>query len=85
MTKAELRRRMSHAEYREWQVYYSMEPWGTEAHDLRAARICQTMANIHRPRRTAPIPLKNFIPEYRKPQKRQDWREQARIAKLWSM
>ena len=75
---------MSHAEFQEWKVYYSLEPWGTEADDLRGARICQTMANIHRPRNRSAIPLKTFMPEYRKRLRRQSWQEQKRAAQLWA-
>lgn len=84
MTKGELRRRMSHAEFDEWQAYYTIEPWGTEPADRRAALICSTMANIHRPKRSPAIGLNKFLPNYGKTKKRQSWQEQARIARMWS-
>lgn len=42
-------------------AYYQVEPFGEEREDLRAALICQTMANINRGKNTTPFKLDDFM------------------------
>lgn len=75
---------MSHKEFQEWQVYYTLEPWGTEPEDRRAALVASTIANVNRPRRSKAFRVDDFMPRYGRKPKRQTWQEQLAIAKQWT-
>jgi hypothetical protein len=45
---SELLSRTSSAELTEWMAYYRIEPWGTEADDIRTGIIASTEANGNR-------------------------------------
>ena len=65
MTVGELLQRMSSRELSEWMAFFSLEPWGTEVEDWRAAMIAATVANGYRDpkRRRKPYEPKDFMPK----------------------
>jgi len=65
MTVGELLQRMSSRELSEWMAFFSLEPWGTEVEDWRAAMIAATVANGYRDpkRRRKPYEPKDFMPQ----------------------
>lgn len=58
---------MSYAEYREWQVFYEVEPWGCEMDDMRTAIVARTVANGLRGADTPPFSLADFMPTRKAP------------------
>ena len=46
-TVGELRAVLSHTEFREWCLYYQIEPWGEDRADLRAGIVASTVANVY--------------------------------------
>src|SRR5690606_27802860 len=87
MTVGELLQRMSSRELSEWMAFFSLEPWGTEVEDWRAAMIAATVANGYRDpkRRRKPYEPKDFMPRYEPPKKTepQSWEEQFAILKMF--
>ena len=63
MTVGQLKARMDEEEFRLWQVFYGISPFGDERRDVNAATIASTVANVNS-RRTYLI--KDFLP-YDKP------------------
>ena len=52
------------AEYREWQDFAQLEPFGTHFEDLRAGQVCSVIANAHRDtkKHAAPFTPLDFLP-----------------------
>ena len=78
---------MSSRELSEWMAFFSLEPWGTEVEDWRAAMIAATVANGYRDpkRRRKPYEPKDFMPRYEVPEaKEQTVEEQTHILKMWA-
>lgn len=49
----------------EWQTYASLEPFGEERADWRAAMLASTMANIHaRKKGKPPYKIEDFMPKF---------------------
>ena len=48
MTRAQMMSTMSAKELMEWQIYYSLEPFGEEKADWRMGMICATILNSNR-------------------------------------
>lgn len=67
MTVAELGRRMSAAEFAEWQAYSQIEPFGARRADQRAWLGVMALANVHRGEKAKPIDLLDVLPEWRAP------------------
>jgi len=87
MTVGELLQRMSSRELSEWMAFFSLEPWGTEVEDWRAAMIAATVANGYRDpkRRRKPYEPSDFMPRHEAPKaQEQSWEEQARILEMWA-
>lgn len=65
-TVAELKQRMGHGEFVEWQAYYQIEPFGHARADLQSATIATLIANAHRDTKKRPksYSLKDFLPDY---------------------
>jgi len=83
MTVAELGQRMSSAELTEWMAFFSLEPWGTEVEDWRAAMVASVIANVNRdPKKRKPYEPKDFMPRYEPQVQEQSWEEQARLLAL---
>ncbi len=55
---------MSAREFREWQEFYKLEPFGEERADLRAAIVAATMANIWRDKSAEPVEVSAFMPKF---------------------
>lgn len=57
---------MSSAEFTEWLAYSTLEPFGEERADLRAATICAVTANQNRDRKRHPKPFTaaDFMPKF---------------------
>ena len=60
-SKRELLERMDGVELGEWFIKWQVDPFGERRDDYRAASICSTMANIHRPRNTKAFSLSDFM------------------------
>lgn len=82
-------RSMSWPQLHEWLHYAEIDPFGEDRADLRAARICSILANIHRPKGAREYSPKDFMPDFeaaarqgpRKPMDRKRWeRLKATIA-----
>lgn len=77
---------MSSQELSEWMAFYSLEPWGTEVEDLRAAIIASTIANANRDpkKQRKPYKPRDFMPQWdRPPAKEQTAEEQRKIIEMW--
>ena len=48
---------------KEWEEYYSVEPWGDDQHEARSGMLCALLANIHRDTKAKPQPftVKDFM------------------------
>lgn len=57
---------MGASEFRDWQAFFEVEPFGQLRDDLRAGTIAATIANIHRDkkRRNKPYSIRDFMPGY---------------------
>lgn len=80
---------MTWAQYRSWQEYFSVEPFGEDRADLRAGTIAATIANSHRDPNLKPQPFtsQDFMPDFdgsrtkSKPMRRQEWAQVKSMAK----
>lgn len=65
-TVAELKARLGHAEFTEWQAFYAIEPFGHARSDIQTALLASLVANAHRDTKKRPRPygIRDFIPEY---------------------
>ena len=68
MTVSELERRMGSRELVEWQVYYSMEPFGQWRDNIHAGLIAATVANTSGRQRKAAA-AEDFMLKENSPQK----------------
>ena len=84
MTVAELGQRMPSAELTEWMAFFSLEPWGTEVEDWRAALVASVIANVNRdPKKGKVFQPTDFMPRYERPSvEEQSWEQQARLLAL---
>lgn len=87
MTKAECKRRMTHAEYLDWQAYHKIEPFGVLQERLGFAYLCSIVANALRGADTRAFSGEDFFPELapEKP-KTTNWdstENQILLAKMW--
>lgn len=64
------------AEFSEWMAYYRLDPQGQDRADLRAGIVASTVANASRGRKTRAFRPKDFMPDFGKASKPQNWREQ---------
>ena len=53
--------RMTYREFKEWQAFYRLEPWGEWIEDMRSARRDMMFANAHRGKNKDVYPLKDFL------------------------
>lgn len=69
MTVSDLLQRTTSLELTEWRAYYTVEPFGPERDDIRAAIIAQTVYNAIGPlvagKRFRPESLDQFVPKFR--------------------
>jgi len=86
MTVRELLQRIDSRELTEWQIYFGMEPWGTEVDDWRAGMVASTIANVNRDpkKQKKPFEPKDFMPErVKEPAPEQSPEEQQRVLGMW--
>ena len=72
-------------EFRGWEMYYELEPFGEERADVRAASIVQMLYNVNRGSKQKAITLKECLlkwGEQDEPKKQQTWQEQLAIMKM---
>jgi hypothetical protein len=67
--------------FREWQVFFSLEPWGEERADLRAGIVASVIANTHRDRKKKPRPYVpgDFMPKFGKQKKRRQSQNELKM------
>jgi hypothetical protein len=73
-------------EFRGWEMYCGLEPFGETRDDFRTASIVQMLYNVNRGAKQKALPLKDFVltfgeSEDEKP-KRQTWQQQLAIMKM---
>lgn len=56
---------------KEWEIYYSYEPFGEEQQFLQAGIISSTIANVFSSEKTRKLSPKDFMPFYRREVKKQ--------------
>lgn len=58
--------RLSSRQISEWMAYYTLDPFGEERADLRAAMICALLANINRDpeKKREPYTAEEFMPRF---------------------
>lgn len=87
MTVRELLARIDSQELSEWQIFFGLEPWGTEVEDWRAGMVAAIIANVNRDekKQKKPFEPKDFMPKReQEPEKEQTPEEQKRILEMWS-
>lgn len=54
---------MPHAEFREWQEFYDIEPFGLAAQDAMQAHVARTIAEVNRVEKARPEPfdMRDFL------------------------
>lgn len=67
MTVGELLETVGSSEFAEWMAFAGLEPFGTEADDLRAGLMPALTVNMHRAEGTATISPFEFFPWHDKP------------------
>lgn len=78
-----LLRRITGAQFREWQAYYELEPFGEVRADLRAASITQMLYNVNRGKNQRALPLKDFLLKFEadEHEPKQTWQTQWAVVK----
>lgn len=76
-------REISVHEFREWQAYYKIEPFGEERQDLRIASIVATILNVVRKKGKAPIRIRDAMIRFGEPvaKKARPWQQLKAIGK----
>lgn len=80
-------RRMSIRQFREWQAYAVIEPFGEIRADYRAASISATIANVNRDakKHARPFQISDFLLRFgteMRGRQTQTWQQQKAIAKM---
>lgn len=72
-------------QFLEWEVYYSLEPFGGLRADYRAASIACVIANVNRAKGQKQFSLQDFLLKFDSEAvpKKQTWQEQKAIAMMW--
>tara|TARA_Y100000590_G_scaffold391489_2_gene468153 strand:+ start:3406 stop:3708 length:303 start_codon:yes stop_codon:yes gene_type:complete len=53
------------SELTEWFAYYQLDPWdGSRRHDLPAAIVASTVANVNRGKNSRPLQPTDFMPDF---------------------
>ena len=71
-------------EFRDWQIYYQIEPWGEERADLRTGILASLIANIHRRKGSARLLPRDFMPDFEKPMRKQSVETMAATFKAFA-
>lgn len=53
--------KLSYPEYKSWQLFYSVEPWGWHINELRLGRLLALIFNIFRPKNVSPVRGEDFV------------------------
>jgi len=64
MTRRELLARLDSRELTEWRAYATVEPFGEERADRRAALICMVMANLQKGKKQPAFELDDFMLQF---------------------
>lgn len=81
MTVNELLSRIDSRELTEWMAFYSLEPWGTEAEDVRTGIIASTVANVNRDPKKKAYKIRDFMPQWHRPEQTPE--DHKRIIEMW--
>jgi len=84
MTVAEMLSRISSRELTEWMIFFSREPFGTEADFLGHGIVASTIANVNRKKGSKAMKPDDFMPKFEKP-KQQSTDEMINIAKVFTI
>lgn len=81
-----LARSLTAKQFREWQMFYDLEPFGEVRDDYRTASIVAMIANVNRDpkKRKEPYKLEDFLLKFgeQPPKKQQTWQQQALMLKM---
>ena len=76
-------RRLTAKQFRAWEIYSELEPFGELRADYRAASIVQMIYNVNRGEKQKALPLQEFLLKFEaESKKKQSWQEQLAIMKL---
>ena len=76
-------RRLTAKQFRAWEIYSELEPFGELRADYRAASIVQMIYNVNRGEKQKALPLQEFLLKFEtEPKQKQSWQEQLAIMKL---
>lgn len=77
---AALQRRISSAQFAEWQAFYNLNPFGLERADLRSAQVAAMIYNVNRTKKQKPLSAKDFMFDFMR--RRQSVEEQQALLKM---
>lgn len=83
-TVAEAKRRLTIREFRRWQAFAAVEPFGEERADLRMAIGACVNANIHRAKNQKAFKPGDFMPRFGVVKKAQSAKEQVALLKAFA-
>jgi len=52
---------LSYSEYKDWQLFYSVEPWGWQIEENRLARLLAFLFNIFKSKDVSPLQPSDFM------------------------
>lgn len=79
--------RTSAKQFRYWEMYYEMEPFGEIRADYRAASIAQMIANVNRSKNQKAYTLQDCLLKFegeREIKKTQTWQEQLKLVRAFA-
>lgn len=70
--------------FREWEIYYELEPFGEMPANYRAASICQLIANVNRGKNQKAYKLEDFVLKFGmgEPKREQSVQEKLNVMTL---
>ena len=57
---------LSYPEYKDWKLFYSVEPWGWHINEYRLARLLAMLFNIYKPADVAALQPSDFVSDISK-------------------
>jgi Protein of unknown function (DUF4035) len=79
-------RRLTAKQFRNWEIYHDLEPFGEIRADYRAASIVQIVHNMNRGPKTKALTLQECMLKFEtEPKKQQSWQTMQSIAKMIAM
>lgn len=74
---------MTSAEFREWQLFSIIEPFGSQRDDQRFGMVAAAATNVHLKKGAKPVQPSDFFPPFEKRHKTtQTWQEQLQIVEM---